>query len=32
MGSALKNMIHISELDKAFTSGKVAEILDQNKF
>jgi hypothetical protein len=32
MGSVLKNVIHISDLDKDFTQGKVAEILDRNKF
>ena len=31
MGSMLKNVIHILDLDKAFTQGKVAEILDRNK-
>jgi hypothetical protein len=32
MGSVLKNVIQISDLDKAFTQGKVAEILDRIKF
>ena len=32
MGFALKKVIHISDLDKTFTQGKVAETLDRFKF
>jgi hypothetical protein len=32
MGSALNNVIHISDLDKALSQGKVATILDRIKF
>jgi hypothetical protein len=32
MGSALKNVIHSQILDIVLTQGKVAEMLDRNKF
>ena len=32
MGSVLRNVIDLSYLDKVLTQGKVAEILDRNKF
>jgi hypothetical protein len=31
-GLRFKNVIHISDLDKALSQGKVAEILDRIKF
>jgi hypothetical protein len=32
MGSSIKQVIHISDLDKTFTQGKVAKTLDRFKF
>jgi hypothetical protein len=32
MGSALRNVVDFSDLDKAFTQGKVVNVLDRIEF